>query len=96
MPVPTYSNALIYSVVPPIFTTDEIIRITKRIEELFGRDRRKFQVSLDIDLVAAGATVMRARELPRTYCRIPILKIILSGYLLSSSLHSPLFFSLFL
>ena len=96
LPVPSYSNALTFSVLPQFFSIDEIIRTTKRVEILFGRDRSKPRVSLDIDLVGWGSTLIRTRELPRPYCRIPLLRIILSGYLQDSSLHAPLFFSLFL
>lgn len=96
LPVPAYSNAFILVAVPAIFSQEGINRIAKDLELLSGRDRNSPRVALDIDLVAVGSVVLRFRELPRPYCRIPLIKMILSGFFVSSQLHTSLFHSLFL
>ncbi|MBO4945533.1 MAG: 2-amino-4-hydroxy-6-hydroxymethyldihydropteridine diphosphokinase [Muribaculaceae bacterium] len=79
LPLPTYANAMSLCDIPSIYSSVGLEQLTKELERTLGRKRDESRVKIDVDIVALGSRLLRGKELPRIYCRVPLTRLLLEG-----------------
>ena len=77
--LPTYANAMALCEIPFVYSSEGLELLTKELERQMGRRRDASRVKIDVDIVAVGNRILRGKELPRIYCRIPLTRLLLEG-----------------